>query len=216
MKQHFGLYFPEYDTHFPRMLEKSLNKDNVLRYQWRQRDHAINICHNKRICIDIGANVGLWSCDLVYKFEQVIAFEPVEEFRECFRRNVKKNNYIIHPVALGKTESFINMNITEGNTGHSHVDLSSLGQGNIPLRTLDSFNLLNVDLIKIDVEGYEEEILLGAMNTIKINKPVLVVEQQHHEYKNDMINKPAIKILESWGYMVQAQYNKDWILQCQI
>ena len=68
-------------------------------------------------------------------------------------------------------------------------------------------------MIKIDVEGFEEEILAGAMNTIKINKPVLVIEQQKHEYKNDIDEKPAIAILEGWGYQVIEQFNKDWILK---
>jgi FkbM family methyltransferase len=68
-------------------------------------------------------------------------------------------------------------------------------------------------IIKIDVEGFEEEILAGAMNTIKINKPVLVIEQQKHEYKNDIDEKPAIAILEGWGYQVIEQFNKDWVMK---
>ena len=166
MKESHGFWFPDYDNHFPRMLKKSLEKDGVLRYQWRAREAAIKHCTNHRICIDIGANVGLWSCELVDHFQQVIAFEPVNEFIQCYRKNVKKNNYLIHECALGRQESFINMNIVEGNTGHSHIDESSLGTGSIPLKTLDSFNFQEIDLIKIDVEGFEEEILAGAMTTI--------------------------------------------------
>ena len=77
MKESHGFWFPDYDNHFPRMLKKSLEKDGVLRYQWRAREAAIKHCTNHRICIDIGANVGLWSCELVDHFQQVIAFEPV-------------------------------------------------------------------------------------------------------------------------------------------
>ncbi len=212
MKQFHNFWFPTYDTHFPKMLEKSLKNDGVLRYQWRARDFATSICKKKRICIDIGANVGLWACDLVKSFDHVIAFEPVEEFRNCFVKNVSSKNYELHPIALGSSESFIEMNIVEGNTGHSHIDQQSFGKGTIPLKPLDSFNFTNVDMIKIDVEGFEEEILKGAMYTIEKNKPVLVIEQQNHEYKNDMLEKPAIKILESWGYTVAEKFNKDWIL----
>ena len=214
MIESHGFWFPDYDDHFPRMLAKSLKNDGVVRYQWRARDSAIASCDNKRICIDIGANVGLWSCDLVKQFEKVIAFEPVAEFRECFKKNVVGNNYIIEPVALGRTESLIEMNIVQGNTGHSHIDPISMGKGSIPLRTLDSYNYENIDLIKIDVEGFEEEILAGAMQTILRNKPVIVVEKQKHEYKDAMTDKPSIKILESWGYKVVDQHKKDWILKC--
>ncbi len=175
----------------------------------------IAACDQKRICIDIGANVGLWACDLVNEFQTVIAFEPVEEFRDCFKKNVKGSNYIVESVALGRTETFIEMSIVQGNTGHSHINPTSLGKGTIPLKTLDSYNYENIDMIKIDVEGYEEEILAGAMNTILKNKPVIVVEQQKHEYKDAITDKPSIKILESWGYRVVDHHKKDWILKCK-
>ncbi len=213
MKQSHGFWFPSYDDHFPRMLDKSLKKDGVIRYQWRARDAAVAACEQKRVCIDIGANVGLWACDLVNSFEHVIAFEPVAEFRECFDKNVSIKNYTMYPVALGREESLIEMNIVQGNTGHSHIDQNSIGKGTIPLKTLDSFNFTNIDMIKIDVEGFEGEILAGAMKTIELNKPVLVIEQQKHEYQNDMNETPAIKILESWGYKVVEQFNKDWVLK---
>ena len=213
MKQSHGFWFPDYDDHFPRMLEKSLRKDGVTRYQYRARDAAVAVCDQKRTCIDIGANVGLWACDLVKSFDHVIAFEPVTEFIECFKKNVQGSNYTMYQMALGRAESFIEMNIVQGNTGHTHIDQSSIGRGTIPLKTLDSFNLTNVDMIKIDVEGFEGEILAGAMKTIEQNKPVLVIEQQKHEYQNDMNETPAIKILEGWGYRVVEQFNKDWVLK---
>ena len=213
MKKSYNFWFPDYDDHFPRMLEKSLKKDGVLRYQWRARDAAVSECLDKRVCIDIGANVGLWSCDLVKKFRHVIAFEPVEDFRNCFKENVLEGNYSLYPVALGNRESLIEMNIVQGNTGHSHVNLESIGKGSIPLKTLDSFNFKEVDMIKIDVEGFEEEILLGAINTIEKNNPVLVIEQQKHEYKDDITNTPAIRLLTGWGYTVVAQFSKDWVLK---
>jgi FkbM family methyltransferase len=214
MKQTHGFWFPDYDTHFPRLLTKSLKNDGVARYQWRARDTAVAACEQKRICIDIGANVGLWSCDLVKHFDQVIAFEPVQEFIECFEKNVVATNYVMHRMALGRTESYIDMNIVQGNTGHSHINKESFGRGTIPLKTLDSFNFTNIDMIKIDVEGFEEEILAGAMETIKLNKPILVIEQQKHEYKDDVTDIPAIKILQSWGYHVVTQISKDWVLKC--
>lgn len=44
------------------------------------------------------------------------------------------------------------------------------------LRTVDSFGFKNVSLIKIDVEGYEDHVLDGAVRTIGAHRPVLVVE----------------------------------------
>lgn len=213
MKESHGFYFPNYDNHFPRLLEKSLKNDGVARYQWKAREAAIELCNNRRLCLDIGANVGLWSCELVNCFEKVIAFEPVGEFIECYRKNVKKNNYFMYECALGKEESIIDMNIVEGNTGHTHINQLSLGKGSIPLKTLDSFNFVDVDMVKIDVEGYENDILLGSLNTLQKNQPVIVIEQQKHEYQNDRESLPAIKFLEKLGYTVVNQFNKDWVLK---
>jgi FkbM family methyltransferase len=213
LKEHRGFFFPSYDDHFPKMLEKGLKKDNTIRYQWRARDSAVNACKNRRTCIDIGANVGLWACDLVKEFEHVVAFEPVRDFRKCFVRNVKAANYTLYDCALGKEETFVTMNIVKGNTGHSHVDPATYGRGLTTMKTLDSFNLENVDMIKIDVEGFEEPILFGARNTIEKNLPILVIEQQKHEYQNDMEDTPSVKLLNSWGYEVIDKYNKDWILK---
>jgi FkbM family methyltransferase len=215
MKESHGFWFPDYDDHFPKMLAKGMKNDGVARYQWRARDAATANCTHRRVCIDIGANVGLWACDLVRSFDHVVAFEPVVEFIECFKKNVQSSNYTIHQMALGRADSFIEMNIVQGNTGHTHIDQESIGKGTIPLKTLDSFNFTNIDMIKIDVEGFEGEILAGAMKTIELNKPVLVIEQQKHEYQNDMKETPAIKILESWGYKVVEQFNKDWVLKWQ-
>lgn len=215
MKESHGFWFPDYDDHFPKMLNKSMLKDGVARYQWRARDAAVAACDQRRVCIDIGANVGLWACDLVKSFDHVIAFEPVAEFIECFKKNVPSSNFTMYQMALGRSESFIDMNIVQGNTGHTHIKQDSIGKGTIPLKTLDSFNLTNVDMIKIDVEGFEGEILAGALKTIELNKPVLVIEQQKHEYQNDMQETPAIKILEGWGYRVVEQFNKDWVLKYQ-
>lgn len=216
MKESHGFWFPDYEDHFPKMLEKGLRKDKTLRYQWRARDAAIEVCKNHRICLDIGANVGLWSTDLVNSFEHVIAFEPVKDFRRCFERNVRAANYTLHDCALGAEETFINMNIVTGNAGHSHVDPVTYGKGKIPMKTLDSFNLDNIDLIKIDVEGYEEQILIGAKETINRNLPILVIEQQKHEYQNDMDELPSIKLLNKWNYEVVEKFNKDWILRSRL
>jgi len=212
MKNHLGIHLPEYDTHFQRMLDKSLKKDKCVRYQWRVRDHAIGMLRSKRVALDIGANVGLWTMDLVKDFEHVHAFEPVTDFQECLAKNTKNNNYTIHPVALGEAESEIDMIITPDNTGHSHIDPSTLGRGKIPMYTLDSFTFDNIDLIKVDCEGYEVPILKGAKETILRNRPIMIVEQQDHEYQQDSGSLPAVQLLESWGMKRVTNFNKDWIL----
>jgi len=46
----------------------------------------------------------------------------------------------------------------------------------VPQKTLDSYNYTDVDIIKIDVEGYELQVLEGATNTIAQNRPIVQIE----------------------------------------
>jgi len=67
----------------------------------------------------------------------------------------------------------------------------------IPIRPLDSFNITNVGLIKIDVEGMEELVIEGALNTIEKYKPVLIIEI--HDISHFKVTDMCRKLL-SFGY----------------
>ena len=104
------------------------------------------------------------------------------------------------------------MIITEGNTGHTHVDPSSAG-GNTTIVRLDSLNLQNVDYIKIDCEGFEYRVLQGAIETIKRCRPVVVIEQKPHDmYAKNYGQFAAIGLLEDWGMIKLDQIKDDWIM----
>jgi hypothetical protein len=55
----------------------------------------------------------------------VIAFEPVNDFRDCLLKNVTASNFEVRACALGAEDTMINMIVTAENTGHSHVDTAS-------------------------------------------------------------------------------------------
>ena len=212
MREQYGWYFPNIETHFPQMLAKNVSKGGPTEYQQPVRLRSLQHVKNKRTALDIGANVGLWSRDLVKHFEQVIAFEPVAMFRECLERNVAASNIIVESVALGDTEGQVNMIITEGNTGHTHVDPNSVN-GDTKIIQLDSLDLQNVDYIKIDCEGFEYRVLQGAKETIKRCRPVVVIEQKPHEmYSKDYGQYAAIGLLEDWGMVKLDQVKDDWIM----
>lgn len=212
MYQSHGWWFPDQDTHFVEMLEKNIAKGNLPVYQQPVRSRSVGFCRSRRTALDIGANVGLWSRDLCQQFDRVIAFEPVQDFRQCLEKNVTDSNLEIQAVALGSANTTINMVITEHNTGHSHVDTASLGQGAIPMITLDSLNLDQVDYVKIDCEGYEHQILLGAKSTILANQPVMVVEDKKHKDVGHADTEHAVDMLLTWGARILHQVNNDVIL----
>lgn len=209
-----GWYFPNEDTHFCRMLDKSIAKGGGPVYQQPVRTRSLEFVKNKVVALDIGANIGLWSRDLCEQFDHVIAIEPVMQFRECLIKNIQFDNLEIRGYALGNEDTTIDMVIVEGNTGHSHVDQDTKGNGSIPMFRLDSLEFDRIDYVKIDCEGYEEIILQGAEQTFKKHKPIVVVEQKLH--KDTGITKntqySAVKLLESWGAKKLDQIRNDCIL----
>ena len=74
---------------------------------------------------------------------------------------------------------------------------------NIEITTLDAFlkNRKNISMIKIDVEGYEKQVLLGAENTLK-NKSldVIIIELNDSNKFYDYDEEETIKILERYGF----------------
>ena len=213
MHEHYGWYFPDFETHFPKMLKKSVDKGLPPEYQIAVRKRSIGLCSKRGTALDIGANVGLWSRDLVDNFAKVVAFEPVAVFRECLEKNVVGSNFFISPLALGDHDTQATMIITEGNSGHSHLDPATLGTGDVQVVKLDNLNIENVDYIKIDCEGYEYRVLQGAEQTVKRWRPIMVIEQKPHDaYSKDYGQFAAIALLESWGMIKLDQIRDDWIM----
>jgi len=213
MRETHGWWFPDIDTHFPKMLQKNVDRGGPAEYQQPVRMRSMQFVKTKRTALDIGANVGLWSRDLVKHFDQVIAFEPVAIFRECLLKNVAARNLQIMDFALGEQETNANMIITAGNTGHSHLDPDSMGTGNIRVLTLDSLALDAVDYIKVDCEGFEYRVLQGAQQTITAHRPIVVVEQKPHQtYSSHWSQHAAVDLLLSWGMRKLDQVKDDWIM----
>ena len=213
MYQAHGWWFPDQDTHFAEMLGKNIQKGGGPVYQEPVRQKSFEFSR-RGVALDIGANVGLWTKDMCNTFREVIAFEPVAEFRDCLMRNVVADNLTIKSCALGAEDTMINMIVTPENTGHSHVDSLSHGQGAIPMFKLDSLNLTQFDYMKLDCEGYEYNIIVGAEQTIKKYKPVIVVEQKLHKDtgRTEQNQYQAAELLKSWGARQLARVNQDVIL----
>ena len=144
------------------------------------------------VALDIGAHVGIWSMRLAEKFKRVYAFEPVPKHIECWKQNMQnftnehsewENVSTLNTVALGHengTNTMIVPNTT--NTGRAtfveklFIDKHNFPKIQVETKTLDSYEFDQVDFIKIDVEGFEINVLRGAENTIRKHKPVMFIE----------------------------------------
>jgi hypothetical protein len=68
------------------------------------------------------------------------------------------------------------------------------------------------DYIKLDCEGYEYKIIVGAELYIKSCRPVIVVEQKFHKDTGIVDNGEAVDLLQSWGARELDRVRNDIIL----
>ena len=148
-----------------------------------------------QIVIDVGANYGDSSIWWAKTFScKVIAFEPLVNVFNVLEENIKLNdaNVSAYNLALGNGEEI---------SGNSDGNMFCSG-GDIKLKSekLDSFSFERVDLLKIDVEGFEMEVLKGAENTIRQFKPRIIIETHSKE-----LRKKCHAFLSSHGYSLKVE-----------
>lgn len=156
------------------------------------------------VFLDIGAHVGKWSVWAAPRCAAVHAFEPHPENVAGLERNLAANlltNVTVHGCGLGERAERALIKSRGGSSPVSDEE----GDTRIELRTLDSFGEFfeRADLVKIDVEGMENEVLRGGMGFLRRFKPRLVIESHscYTEYGGtaEML-KETLELLKSIGY----------------
>jgi FkbM family methyltransferase len=159
----------------------------------------------RRTALDIGAHIGTWTCGLGREFARVIAFEPQEENFRCLVQNAR-GLAEIHKIALGVKACRLGLEQHGTNSGCWRVTVGS----DIEARALDSYGLQDVDFMKLDVEGFEGHVLLGAVETIRRSRPAIFFEDNNlgeKLYGDSWIDpKPLLKWL---GYAPVMRIRKD-------
>jgi FkbM family methyltransferase len=205
----FGWRLPASDRHFREYLATAPKVEGRRMYQPQHIERSLALCRGRRVAVDAGAHVGFWSYYLALAFARVHAFEPSELFAQCFERNVRAKNVALHRVALGEAEKTVALEVDARNTGATHVRSGAAGE--IPMRTLDSYRLQEVDFLKVDVEGYERQALEGARETLARCRPVVIVEQKDFAARYGGERYGAAELLQSLGAMVLEQVVQDLI-----
>jgi FkbM family methyltransferase len=209
----FGWHLPENDKHFYDYLSRAPEVNGRRIYQFNHINKCFHhlLQKSKITAIDIGAHVGFWSFYLCGNFEIVHAFEPVKDFRDCFNLNVKAKNVKLYDCALGSENSFVSMEIDQSNYGKTHIKNQSPARQTV-IKKLDDFKFENIDFIKIDVEGYEEFVIKGALETLKKNHPLIIIEQKSGADRYGLEKYGAIRELESIGAKVIDRVVDDFII----
>ena len=138
---------------------------------------------NDKDFIDGGAYIGdsALMFEKYYKPKKIYSFEPNINNYNILKKTIKENNLKkVIPIfeALGHSQSYFKLK----DLGHASY-ISEKGTLEIKVNTIDNFTsekILNVGLIKLDIEGFELEALKGAKNTIKEKKPILLISIYHN------------------------------------
>jgi len=196
-------------------------------YEKNEFNYLMNELKSEDICIDIGANIGAFSLFFASKCRKVISFEPIRfnckllELSSSinFVENIQIENSILSDINgeckfLVANETGLSGIISEDINNHKRYLKKTYNNFieeiiTMKSRTLDSFNIDKVDIIKIDVEGAELKVIKGAIKTLLRCKPRLLIieceEKSLNLYKNsldELINK--LKVLNYYPYYLIA------------
>lgn len=173
--------------------------------------------HKGGVFIDIGANIGYHSLLAAKVLEgkgQVYSFEPQESIYLQFKDSIARNgltNITVYNTALSDHNGDETLYVREENSGGSTLLSIPETEGfhiqsklKVALVTLDSFieKFKQVDLIKIDVEGYEYEVFKGGRKLLEQFHPTIIMEFSPVFYMQDYESKAEelLHFLESCGY----------------
>jgi FkbM family methyltransferase len=160
------------------------------------------------VFLDIGANSGIYSIFLASHFDDVVAIEPDEMNVRVLRENMKLNrieNIKILQVAAWSEGRMISYHqVIEGDTSSAAVAWDGPHPYLPPIKTtkvqairVDSLDM-DPAVVKIDVEGAELHVLLGAIQTIRRCRPVMLLELhdvKHMEFANTLMDLLGYELL---------------------
>ena len=174
-------------------------------YEKELLEAMVKIVKKNGTVLDIGANIGNHSIFFSKHFRRVIAFEPFERNCWILKANLKLNgidNVELVEKGLGKEKTlleFSNLNQYETNKTLKHparklsTNLIEVISGDDAL--LKFKNVKDIVMIKIDVEGFERDTIIGLSKTIKTYQPIIFWEDFEKNKAND-----TRKILHNLGY----------------
>lgn len=158
------------------------------------------------IVVDVGANIGNHTVFFAGVLKcKVVAVEPVPLIAEILRSNVSRNQLTdlvsVHQVALGREDALAEIaKFDEKNYGGTSLRVRV--DGDVEVQRLDAIVSDTVGLIKIDAEGMDYAVLLGAQEVLERDMPVVVIEA---------MTPDAVANIESLliplGYSILGEYN---------
>lgn len=169
------------------------------------QDTLFDLAKDKKTVIDVGVNLGSTMLNFARLGATVVGLEPDKKNFDKATRNASLNRFtnirLINQGAGAEKSTAKLYKVNKGNEGMNRILLDGNGEFElISILPLDDMNI-PADLIKIDVEGYEFEVLKGAKRLLSTYHPALFIEIDEANL-NAQGSSPTevLDYLESLGY----------------
>ena len=157
--------------------------------------------------VDVGSNYG-WHSIISSKYcYKVYSFEPQKIMFDIQTSSIKHNNIEninVYNFGLGNQNTTSELNQINYDSHLVNIGDLSVGSGGerIFIKKIDSLDLPKIDFIKIDVQGYEKFVLEGGIETIKKDKPILIIELENFQLtKFGYDDSEIFRLLKDIGYV---------------
>lgn len=200
---------------FPTALSASLYYDNTHGLE----DELIlkDLLKKGDVFVDIGANIGhlsLLASSIVGASGKVFSFEPHPKTHEYLQKNIQLNkttNIITFNCGLGETPGYVSF--TNSRSDDQNHILKEEGESlKIEVKTLDSvLNDLKINLLKVDTEGFEKFVFIGAKNVLKNTEKIYFEtnEQNYHRYGYSV--QDVLKLLSNYNFKFYNYLDYKWV-----
>lgn len=150
----------------------------LLRRDLAVLDSVVARVPEKRVAVQAGGNLGLYPKRLAESFHAVYTFEPAGDLFAAMMRNAPEPNIYRFQAALSDRPHQVAMSrVRRDGKPNNHEGITHIaGAGDVPAMRLDDLALPVVDLLQLDLEGWELYALRGAVETLARCRPVLCVE----------------------------------------
>ena len=189
---------------YTRLTAQDINQiDDVCGYTY---DKCKPYFTDTRIALDVGCKAGNFAKHMQKDFKFVHMFDMRPKMKGG---QLNRKQCMLHRCALGNSVGEI-----KHAGALTNVVVADTPMTTSPLRTIDSFKFADVDFIKIDVEGDEQSVLEGVVETLEAWRPVVVLKQNHATEQYGKGNYgDAVRWLEKNNYKI-TDYDgmDDWIM----
>lgn len=177
--------------------------------EFKSTDYFTNYLKSNRgklRILDVGSNIGYYALLELFYDNFVFAFEPDKNNYDELLFNFKLNNYSDFQAfnyGLADIDGYLAFNVSQECNRSAFTDtICKTDTKRVMVRTIDSLGLDDIDCIRMDVEGFEFNVLKGSVNTLDNMKKDSMLFIEIHPLTDKMLYGNVIAFLEDHGFIL--------------